>query len=277
MGQQQVSEPLLQIRGLRIDVADENREKAIVRLDELSVNKRQIVALVGESGCGKTLTALSILGLLDAPVQVHAGEMWVAGTNLSACSSRQAERLRRRHLAMIFQDPVNALNPVMSIGDQITEAIRCQRSGLSRRAAKNRALEQMERVGLRGAVALYKKYPFQISGGMCQRVMIAIALSMGADLLIADEPTTSLDVTVQAQILKELCKLRDETGLAILLITHDMGIVAEVADTVYVMRNGTIVESGEVFQIFDQASDPYTQALLPPRRLAGTRGGRGAG
>lgn len=256
--------PLLQVRSL--GVTFRNPDKAITAAEDISfeVQPGQIVALVGESGSGKSVTALSILGLLDHPGVMTQGEVWLSGVNLRACPPRELRRLRGREMGVIFQDPMNALNPVLSIGAQMIETIRLHRR-VSRRDAKALAMAQLARVGLPDPEGLMKRYAFQISGGMCQRVMIALALVSGPRLLIADEPTTALDMVVQARILQELNRIRREDGLGILLITHDWGVVAELADVVHVMKAGRIVESGSVFQIFEDARHPYTRELLNSR------------
>lgn len=238
----------------------------ITAVDDVSieVKPRRIVALVGESGSGKSVTAMSIMGLVDSPGKVEKGEIWLGSTNLRELSARQLRVYRGREMAVIFQDPMNALNPVLTIGRQMIETIRLHHD-VSRSVARELAVQQMHRVGLRDPDTLLYKYAFQLSGGMCQRVMIAIALVSGARLLIADEPTTALDVTVQAQILRELDRIRHENGIGILLITHDLGVVAELADDMYVMKSGRIVESGSVFELFENPSHPYTRQLLDCR------------
>ncbi|MFF2909811.1 ABC transporter ATP-binding protein [Paenibacillus sp. NPDC057934] len=230
----------------------------------LEVKPGQIVALVGESGSGKSVTAMSLLGLVDPPGVVEQGEIWLGGVNLRECTPRRLRALRGSQMGVIFQDPMNALNPVLTIGAQMIETIRLHRR-VSRAEAKELARAQLARVGLRDLDTLMTQYAFQISGGMCQRVMIALALVSRPRLLIADEPTTALDVRVQAGILKELDRIRVEEGLGILLITHDWGVVAELADEVYVMKSGEIVESGNVFDIFENPRHPYTQELINSR------------
>ncbi|MFS0728129.1 ABC transporter ATP-binding protein [Paenibacillus sp. 1P07SE] len=259
-----VEPALLSVRHLR--TCYHHSERTVTAVDDVSieVQARQIVALVGESGSGKSATAMSVLGLLDNGGRIEHGELSLGGIDLRGCSERSLNRLRGREMAVIFQDPMNALNPVMPVGKQVLEAVRRQRS-MHRKEAKALALQHMQRAGLASPAQLYNRYPFQLSGGMCQRIMIAVALASGARLLIADEPTTALDVTVQAQILGELNRLRHEEGIGILLITHDLGVVAELADYVYVMRAGRIVESGTVYELFEEPSDPYTEQLLAAR------------
>lgn len=256
---------ILSIHHLKARFRIVGRDILAVRDVNLEVKPSSIVALVGESGSGKSVTALSILGLLDPRKTVVKGEIWFGDVNLLQLPEKQLRKIRGRDIAMIFQDPMNALNPVLTIGQQMVETIRLHHR-FSRSAAKEFALRQLKKVGLPDAEHLMQQYAFQISGGMCQRVMIAMALVCGARLLIADEPTTALDVIVQAQILEELERLRCENGISILLITHDLGVVAEMADDVYVMKEGRVVESGDVWQIFQNPSHPYTQQLLSCRQ-----------
>ncbi|MBT2288489.1 ABC transporter ATP-binding protein [Paenibacillus albidus] len=242
------------------------RDDVITAVDGVSIEVRpgQIVALVGESGSGKSVTAMSIIGLVDPPGIVESGEIWLGEKNLREYSERQLRKVRGKEIAVIFQDPINALNPVKSIGRQIMETLMLHRR-VSGKEAKRLALRQMQQAGLNNPAQLFNKYPFQISGGMCQRVMIAMALVSGAGLLIADEPTTALDVTIQAQILKELDRIRRDKGIGILLITHDLGVVAELADYVYVMKSGRIVESGDVYKLFAKPEHSYTKYLMECR------------
>lgn len=241
-------------------------EPAVRAVDEVSleVKEGRIVALIGESGSGKSTLAQAVLGLLHPRWHTAEGEIWLNGTDLRRLSAKELQRYRGSGVAMIFQDPANALNPVLTIGRQLTETIRRHRK-VQGAEAKKLAVDQLHRAGLSNPETLLRKFPFQLSGGMCQRVMIAIALASGAKLLIADEPTTALDITVQAQILHELDRLRRETGMSILLITHDLGVVAEIADEVYVMKGGRIVESGDVFEIFAHPRHVYTRELLECR------------
>lgn len=260
-----IAEPtLLKVNNLRAGFHTESHVVTAVDNVSMEVKARQIVALVGESGSGKSVTAMSILGLLDPPGVIESGEIWLGEHNLRAYSSRQLRKLRGKEMAVIFQDPMNALNPLLTIGRQVMETILTHKK-VSGKEAKKLALEQMQQAGLADPAKIFNKYPFQISGGMCQRVMIAIALVSGARLLIADEPTTALDVTIQAQILKELDRIRRDNGVGILLITHDLGVVAELADYVYVMKSGQIVESGSVYEIFANPEHVYTKFLMECR------------
>ncbi|WP_127486895.1 ABC transporter ATP-binding protein [Paenibacillus ehimensis] len=257
---------VLRIQRLSVSYHASDRRASGPAVDEVSleVKEGQIVALVGESGSGKSTLAQAVPGLLDPRKHRAEGEIWLDGTDLRRLSARELRRYRGSRVAMIFQDPANALNPVLTIGRQLTETIRRHGKGQGA-GAKKLAVDQLRRAGLPDPETLLRKFPFQLSGGMCQRVMIAIALASGAKLLIADEPTTALDVTVQAQILHELDRLRRETGMGILLITHDLGVVAEIADQVYVMKGGRIVESGNVFEIFAHPRHAYTRELLESR------------
>ncbi|MBC7323874.1 MAG: ABC transporter ATP-binding protein, partial [Moorella sp. (in: Bacteria)] len=216
---------------------------------------------VGESGCGKSVTALSILRLIEPPGRILSGEVWLNGHDLLKIPPGQLRQVRGREIALVFQDPLTSLNPVLTIGTQLAETI-VSHEEVSRAEARRRAVELLFRMGLPDPERLMRLYPFQLSGGMRQRVMMAMAISMRPKVLIADEPTTALDVTVQAQILAELKRLQEEMGMAIILITHDLGVVAAIADEVAVMYAGSIVERGPVAQIFDRPAHPYTRALL---------------
>ena len=222
----------------------------------------EILAIVGESGSGKSVTSLSIMGLIpDPPGRIAAGRVIFDGQDLTKLSDRQLQQLRGSSLSMIFQEPMTSLNPVLSIGRQITEGIR-QHLGMNGEQARIHAIEMMRRVGIPAPEHRLKEYPHQFSGGMLQRVMIAIAMSCNPKVLIADEPTTALDVTIQAQILELMQELRDTTGAAIMLITHDMGVVAEMADRVIVMYAGQKIEEGRVDEVFRTPCHPYTLGLL---------------
>ncbi|WP_246098471.1 ABC transporter ATP-binding protein [Saccharibacillus brassicae] len=257
--------PLLEIRSLTTTFPGEHRTFAAVNDVSLTVRAGRVTALVGESGSGKSATALSVMGLIDAPGRIEAGEIRLGGIDLRGLSKKSLQASRGREMAMIFQDPVQALNPVIPIGRQLTETIRRHRSNVKRAEARRIAIEQLRRAGLDDAERLMSAYAFELSGGMCQRIMIALALVSGAKLLIADEPTTALDVSVQAFILRELDRVRREDNVGILLITHDLGVVAELADDLYVMRAGRIVEYGEAAEVFDNPRHVYTQELLDSR------------
>jgi len=227
----------------------------------LSISAGETLALVGESGCGKSLTALALMGLLPATARVGRGEILFEGQNLTQISDRQMQRLRGRRIAMIFQDPMSALNPVKSVGQQLMEVLRVH-LGLDRHQAYDRAVALLERVHIPDPHLRMKAYPHNLSGGMSQRVMIAMAIACKPALLIADEPTTALDVTIQAQILGLLKELQQETGMALLLITHDLGVVAAMADRVAVMYAGRKVEDAPLLALFEHPIHPYTQGLM---------------
>jgi oligopeptide/dipeptide ABC transporter ATP-binding protein len=229
---------------------------------------------VGESGCGKSVTSLSIMGLVAEPGRIEEGSrIEFGGRDLTALSPRRMRDVRGNDIAMIFQEPMTSLNPVYPVGDQIAESLR-QHRGMGKREARRRAIEMLRLVGIPVPEERVDEYPHQLSGGMRQRVMIAMALANGPDLLIADEPTTALDVTIQAQILELLLELRREMGMAVVLITHDLGVVAEVCDRVVVMYAGQVVEEGPVEAIFQRPAHPYTQGLLAAVPRPDERAGR---
>jgi peptide/nickel transport system ATP-binding protein len=225
------------------------------------VDEGELVGLVGESGCGKSITALSVMRLIAPPGKVVGGEVWFGGESLLAASEARMRQIRGDDIAMIFQDPMTSLNPVYTVGEQIAEALRLHRN-LGRRQAREAAVEAMREVSIPDPGRRADDYPHQLSGGMRQRVMIAMALACDPRLLIADEPTTALDVTIQAQILELIDELRRTRNLAVLLITHDLGVVAEVADRVCVMYTGRVVEESPVEELFARPKHPYTEGLL---------------
>ncbi len=225
------------------------------------VGEGELLGLVGESGCGKSITALSVMRLIGAPGKIVGGEVWFGKENLLEASEARMREIRGDDIAMIFQDPMTSLNPVFKVGEQIAEALRLHR-GLSRKQAREAAVEAMREVSIPDPARRVDDYPHQLSGGMRQRVMIAMALACDPKLLIADEPTTALDVTIQAQILELIDGLRRSRNLAVLLITHDLGVVAEVADRVAVMYTGRIVEESPVGELFARPKHPYTEGLL---------------
>src|SRR5467141_1143293 len=241
----------------------QTREGLVCAVEGVSfhLDRGELLGLVGESGCGKSMTALSIMRLIAAPGEIVAGEILFDGKNLLQLSNREMRAVRGNDIAMIFQDPMTSLNPVFTVGEQIAEALRLHR-GLSRKAARAAAIEAMREVSIPDPALRADDYPHQLSGGMRQRVMIAMALACDPKLLIADEPTTALDVTIQAQILDLLNQLRGTRELAVLLITHDLGVVAEVAERVAVMYTGKIVEESPVDELFARPKHPYTEGLL---------------
>ena len=239
-------------------------KKGIVRAVEdvsFDVDSGEILAIVGESGSGKSVTSLSVMGLLAEPGHVAGGSIEFEGRDLVALSEKEYRQLRGNDMAMIFQEPMTSLNPVYRVGNQIVEAIRTHEK-ISKKDARERAIDLLRKVGIPSPEKRIDDYPHQMSGGMRQRVMIAMALACNPKLLIADEPTTALDVTIQAQILDLLRRLRDDTGMAVLLITHDLGVVSETADRVVVMYCGQVVEEAEVRTLFDHPMHPYTLGLL---------------
>jgi oligopeptide/dipeptide ABC transporter ATP-binding protein len=254
--------PLLEVRDLRTHFF--TREGVVHAVDGVSfeLERGKTLGIVGESGCGKTVTALSIMGLIPKPpAKIVGGEVWFDGRDLTKLSERRLEDVRGSEIAMIFQDPMTSLNPTLTIGTQITETIR-RHSDVSKTVARRRAVELLDEVGIADPRRRLDDYPHRLSGGMRQRVMIAIAISCEPALLIADEPTTALDVTVQAQVLDLLDELRQRHRMATLIITHDMGVVAEVADDVVVMYAGQIVEQAPAVELFDRPEHPYTEALM---------------
>ncbi|MCB1387595.1 MAG: ABC transporter ATP-binding protein [Rhodobacteraceae bacterium] len=252
---------LLEIDNLRIGVGD---EAPIVEHLSLSVARGETVGLVGESGCGKSLTALAVMGLLSGNLGVREGRILLEGREIHALSQRKLRHLRGEKMGMIFQEPLTALNPVMSIAAQITEVLRTHR-GMGRTEARARALDLLKLVRIPDPEARLDDYPHQMSGGMRQRVVIAIALACSPALLIADEPTTALDVTVQAQILRLLKQLQKDENLGLLFITHDLGVVRQVADRIVVMYAGAVVEEGSVDAVLDEPRHPYTAGLIAAR------------
>ena len=262
--------PLLDIRGLRVDFPDIEGSPAIDGMD-LTVGRGEIVALVGESGSGKSLTALTVMGLLPPGAEVVGGDVMLEEEDLLSVSSKRRNEIRGNKVAMLFQQPKIMLDPTARVGGQVTESLRRHRK-VGRREAKTRAVQLLRDVGIPEPRRRAASFAYQLSGGMAQRVMIAAALSADPELVIADEPTTALDVTVQAQILQLLKQKREDLGLSILLITHDLGIVSTMADRVAVMYAGRIVEDGATRDIFDDPQHPYTRALLRASLLEAERG-----
>jgi oligopeptide/dipeptide ABC transporter ATP-binding protein len=262
LGQAPSADEVLRVEHLKVSF---RTERGVVHaVDDVSfrIGRGEVLAIVGESGSGKSVTAMTLMGLTRSPNATISGSARLAdGTELVSASDRELRRVRGSRVAMIFQDPMSALTPVYRVGDQIAEQIRAHEK-VSKAAARRRAVDLLDRVGIPHAAERSRDYPHQFSGGMRQRVMIAMALSCSPEILIADEPTTALDVTIQSQILAEIEDLRQETGVAVLLITHDLGVVAEVASRVVVMYAGRMVEECDVREIFKDPLHPYSWGLL---------------
>ncbi|MCJ9751644.1 ABC transporter ATP-binding protein, partial [Neorhizobium sp. BETTINA12A] len=252
--------PLLNVEGLSASFAGRHTNIRIIDNVSFEVKPRRVLGIVGESGSGKSVTVRSVLGMLRHPGRIDTGKVMFNGRDLVGLPETEMRKIRGKDIAMVFQDPQAALNPVMTVGEQIAEALVVH--GAGRAAARERALELLRQVGIPDVEHNVDQYPHQFSGGMRQRVVIAIALANKPLLLIADEPTTALDVTIQAQILRLLCDLKDELGLSIIMITHDMGVVAELCDDLVVMYGGRVMERGRVADVFSAPRHPYTAALL---------------
>ena len=257
-----MAETLLRVEDLRVTFGPPARSQVALDGVSFSVAAGEVLGIVGESGCGKTLTALSILKLIpDPPGRIAGGRIVFRGTDLATVDRAEMNRIRGKEIAMIFQEPMTALNPLFTVGEQISETLR-EHEGLGRAAARARASQLIEHVGISCPAERLDQYPHELSGGMRQRIMIAIALACRPQLLIADEPTTALDVTIQAQILALLRELQHELKMAVILITHDLGVIAQVVDRVIVMYAGRIVEEAPVSALFARPSHPYTKMLL---------------
>ena len=253
--------PLLAVENLSISLFDEGQETPLVDRVSYEVERGETLAIVGESGSGKSLSSLAVMGLLSKELRVTSGRIVLDGEDLLALGAEDMRQRRGRDLSMVFQEPMTSLNPVRTIGSQITESI-IENLGLSRAQARLRAIELLQEVGMADAERRLRQYPHHFSGGMRQRVMIAIALAANPKLIIADEPTTALDVTIQAQILELMARLCREHGAALVLITHNLGIVARYARQVSVMYGGRIVEAGTAVDIYHKPRHPYTEGLL---------------
>lgn len=256
-----MSEPLLKVEHL--DVGFKNRKSFVKILDDVSfdIQPGETVCIVGESGCGKSLTSLAIMGLLPPGGRIAGGQIIYNHEDLTKKSAKEMSKIRGNEISMIFQEPMTSLNPVHTIGKQVAEAILIHQS-VSKKEAWDRAIELLRLVGIPSPEARVKNYPHEMSGGMRQRVMIAMALACRPKLLIADEPTTALDVTIQAQILEQMNELKKRFGMAILMITHDLGVVSEMADKVIVMYAGKVVETTDTKRLFQNPRHPYTQGLI---------------
>jgi peptide/nickel transport system ATP-binding protein/oligopeptide transport system ATP-binding protein len=268
-----VSAAVLSVRGLVTSFPTGDGRAAVVDGVGLQIDEREVLALVGESGCGKSVTALSLLRLVPKPGRIEAGSVRLCGNEVLELSVAEMRRVRGRDAAMIFQEPMTSLNPVQALGDQVVEAIRLHER-TSRARARERTVALFQQVGIPDPAARLDAYPHQLSGGLKQRVMVAMALALRPRLLIADEPTTALDVTIQAQILELLRELQSELGTAILLITHDLGVVNELSHRIAVMYAGRIVEQGSREEVLGRARHPYTRGLLRSIPTAAARGER---
>lgn len=252
---------ILEVKNLKTSFYIDNEEVRAVDGVDFNVKKGEIVAIVGESGSGKSVTALSIMGLIRNPGKIIDGEINFNGDNLLEKREKELRHIRGNEISMVYQNPMTTLNPMLRVGDQITEALLIH-EGIKKKKAKARAIEIMELVGIPDAKIRYNDYPKSFSGGMRQRIMIAIAIACNPEILIADEPTTALDVTIQAEVLKLLKELRDSYGMSIILITHDLGVVAGMADRVLIMYCGKIVEACDTRNIFKNSFNPYTKGLM---------------
>ena len=275
-----MAERLLDVQGLKVQFATEDGLVRAVDGVDFSVGRGEVLGVVGESGCGKSVTAMTILGLTRGPNARFEGRIDYKGRDLVAMSEAELRDVRGNEIAMIFQDPMTSLNPVYRVGDQIVEAITAHEE-VDKRQAKRRAIDLLKQVGIPNPESRVDDYPHQFSGGMRQRAMIAMALSCNPDVLIADEPTTALDVTIQAQIIELIDRLKDDFNSSVILITHDLGVVAEIADEILVMYAGRVVERGGKRQVFYDPQMPYTWGLLgsiprldrpKPKRLASITG-----
>ncbi|MDW6060199.1 ABC transporter ATP-binding protein [Streptomyces sp. FXJ1.4098] len=254
--------PLLEVRDLHVEFHTRDGIAKAVNGVNYSVSAGETLAVLGESGSGKSVTAQAIMGILDMPPgKIPQGEILFRGEDMLTMSNEERRKIRGRRIAMIFQDALSSLNPVLSVGYQLGEMFRVHQ-GLSKKAAKAKAIELMDRVRIPAAKERVGDYPHQFSGGMRQRIMIAMALALEPDLIIADEPTTALDVTVQAQVMDLLAELQREYNMGLILITHDLGVVADVADKIAVMYAGRIVETAPVHELYKRPAHPYTQGLL---------------
>ncbi|GIT85284.1 MULTISPECIES: ABC transporter ATP-binding protein [Roseobacter] len=262
-----MSDAVLSIRGLSVEIP--NRSGTVKPVDGVSydIHAGEILGVVGESGAGKSMAGNAVIGLLTPPAHVAAGEIWLNGTRIDGLEGEEMRRLRGKQIGMVFQDPLTSLNPLLSIGDQLTETI-LTHLDVSRSEAHKRAVAALEEVGIPGAAERIDSYPHEFSGGMRQRVVIALALCAEPSLIIADEPTTALDVSVQAQIIALLKRLCRERGTAVMLITHDMGVIAEAADRVAVMYAGRLAELGSVRDVLTAPRHPYTFGLMASTPLA---------
>jgi len=255
-------QPVLRVDGLSVEFVTELGWLRVVDNVSFDVRERETLGLIGESGCGKSVTSQAIMGLItNPPGRIACGSITLDGRELLSLGEHEMRDVRGRDLAMVFQEPMTSINPAFTIGQQIDEILR-RHLGLSRRAARQRSIDLLDRVGIPAPARRVDDYPHQLSGGMRQRALIAMALACGPRLLIADEPTTALDVTVQAQVLELLSSLQSEFGMSVLLVTHDLGVVAETCDRVVVMYAGEVIETSNAMSLFARPRHPYTAALL---------------
>ncbi|MEL4070055.1 ABC transporter ATP-binding protein [Ochrobactrum sp. GPK 3] len=265
-----MQEPVIEVRNLRVDFP--GRHGTVTALSDVSLSIRpgEILGVVGESGAGKSMTGLAIQGLLEAPGHIADGEVWLGKRRIDTLDDRAMEKIRGREIGAIFQDPLTSLNPLFTVGAQLVETIR-RHLGLGKAQARERAIQLLRDVGIPSPEDRVNQYPHQFSGGMRQRVVIALALAASPKLVIADEPTTALDVSIQAQIISLLRKLCKEKQTAVMLVTHDMGVIAEAADRIAVMYAGRLIEIGPVEQVLHQPRHPYTQGLMASIPSLGAR------
>lgn len=252
---------ILEVSDLKIGIQQNKKDIAIVNGVSFQLEKGKTLGIVGESGCGKSMTSLSLMGLLPAGVNWQGGEVYIDQKQINKKSKKEWRKIRGKKVSMIFQEPMSSLNPVYKVGSQIMEMIHSHEK-ISRKEAHERAIDMLRLVGIPRPDKVVNEYPHQLSGGMRQRVMIAMALACGPEILIADEPTTALDVTIQAQILDLMKDIQEKLGMSIILITHDLGVVAEICERVIVMYAGEIVEEATVLDLFNQPLHPYTKGLL---------------
>lgn len=256
-----MAESVLEVKDLKLGIRDGKRQIPIVNGVTFDLKKGETLGIVGESGCGKSLTSLSLMGLLPPGIEYQNGNIEIRNQNMMGVKDKVWRSVRGKKVSMIFQEPMTSLNPVFTIGDQIVEMI-LSHNKMKKAEAKSHAIHMLKTLGIPRAEEVFNEYPHQLSGGMRQRVMIAIALSCNPEILIADEPTTALDVTIQAQILELMKKLQKQMDMSIVLITHDLGVVAEMCDRVIVMYAGEVVEESTVVELFDNPKHPYTKGLL---------------
>ncbi|TQR45408.1 ABC transporter ATP-binding protein [Paenibacillus popilliae] len=265
-----MSNNLIEFRNLRTNFYTSSGVVRAVNDVSFSIKEGETLCVVGESGCGKSVTAMSLMRLVSPPGKVEGGQILYNGKDLLGIKEREMRQIRGNEIAMIFQEPMTSLNPVFTIGEQLTEPILLHK-GVTKKEAKKRAIDLIELVGIPRAAQIFDAYPHELSGGMRQRIMIAIALSCDPKLLIADEPTTALDVTIQAQILDLMRNIKKEFNTAIMMITHDLGVVAEMADHVVVMYAGKVIEEAPVLELFQNPKHPYTQGLLKAKPVINER------